>query len=72
MRTHLTYRSYYRPRKKNTRINDNLEQQAQALFKSWFVDFEPWGGKMPSDWKKRERLAKCAVHSEKKYVVNRM
>ena len=26
----------------NRRINDNLEQQAQALFKSWFVDFEPF------------------------------
>ena len=26
----------------NCRINDNLEQQAQALFKSWFVDFEPF------------------------------
>ena len=25
-----------------TLINDNLEQQAQALFKSWFVDFEPF------------------------------
>ena len=35
----------------NRRINDNLEQQAQALFKSWFVDFEPWGGKMPEDWR---------------------
>ena len=23
-------------------INHNLEQQAQALFKSWFVDFEPF------------------------------
>jgi len=28
----------------NRRINDNLEQQAQALFRSWFVDFEPFGG----------------------------
>ena len=28
----------------NRRINDNLEQQAQALFKSWFVDFEPFRG----------------------------
>ena len=27
---------------KNRQINDNLEQQAQALFKSWFVDFEPF------------------------------
>jgi type I restriction enzyme S subunit len=26
----------------NKPINDNLEQQAQALFKSWFVDFEPF------------------------------
>ncbi len=26
----------------NRRINDNLELQAQALFKSWFVDFEPF------------------------------
>ncbi len=24
--------------------NDNLEQQAKALFKSWFVDFEPFRG----------------------------
>lgn len=35
----------------NNRINRNLETQAQALFKSWFVDFEPWGGTMPEDWK---------------------
>ena len=26
----------------NRQINDNLEQQAQALFRSWFVDFEPF------------------------------
>lgn len=35
----------------NNKINNNLEQQAQALFKSWFMDFEPFGGKMPADWK---------------------
>ena len=34
----------------NNKINNNLEQQAQALFKSWFVDFEPFGGVMPEDW----------------------
>ena len=28
----------------NRKINENLEQQAQALFKSWFVDFEPFRG----------------------------
>jgi len=44
----------------NKRINDNLEQQAQALFKSWFVDFEPFRdgefveselGMIPKGWK---------------------
>ena len=35
----------------NTKINHHLEQMAQAIFKSWFVDFEPWGGTMPSDWR---------------------
>ena len=44
----------------NKRINDNLEQQAQALFKSWFVDFEPFKegkfvdselGMIPEGWR---------------------
>jgi len=44
----------------NRRINENLEQQAQALFKSWFVDFEPFKdqpfveselGMIPQGWK---------------------
>ena len=26
----------------NNKINENLQQQAQAIFKSWFVDFEPF------------------------------
>ncbi len=43
----------------NRRINANLEEQAQALFKSWFVDFEPFKdgpfvdselGKIPQGW----------------------
>lgn len=34
----------------NTEINKNLEQQAQALYKSWFVDFEPFNGTKPDDW----------------------
>ena len=34
----------------NNQINNNLEEQAQFLFKSWFVDFEPFNGTMPSDW----------------------
>ena len=34
----------------NRKINVRLEALAQALFKSWFIDFEPFGGKMPADW----------------------
>jgi type I restriction enzyme S subunit len=34
----------------NTKLNHNLEQMAQAIFKSWFVDFEPFGGVMPDNW----------------------
>ena len=40
----------------NTKINENLEQQAQAIFKSWFVDFEPFGGVKPDDWKSANLL----------------
>ena len=35
----------------NEAINNNLEQQAMALFKSWFIDYEPFDGQVPSTWK---------------------
>lgn len=38
----------------NNIINANLEQQAGTLFKNWFVDFEPFGGKMPEGWKEAD------------------
>ena len=34
----------------NKAINNNLEQQAKAIFKSWFIDFEPFSNRKPSDW----------------------
>lgn len=34
----------------NRKINERLEELAHAIFKSWFIDFEPFGGKMPEDW----------------------
>ena len=34
----------------NRAINENLEQQALALFRQYFVDFAPYGGFAPSDW----------------------
>ena len=47
----------------NRKINENLEQQAQALFNSWFVDFEPFKngefveselGMIPKGWREVE------------------
>ncbi|QSX07396.1 restriction endonuclease subunit S [Sedimentibacter sp. zth1] len=44
----------------NNRINKNLEEMAQAIFKSWFVDFEPFRdgefedselGRIPKGWR---------------------
>ena len=35
----------------NNRINDNLEQQAAAIFRSWFVNCVPFGGIAPDEWK---------------------
>jgi type I restriction enzyme S subunit len=44
----------------NNRINKNLEEIAQAIFKSWFVDFEPFQdgefedselGRIPKGWR---------------------
>ena len=36
----------------NSRINENLQQQTSALFESWFVNYDPWDGEMPSAWEK--------------------
>ena len=54
----------------NNAINRNLEEQAQAIFKSWFVDFESFGGKIPEDWKLGKlgdvaEIKKKAFHPEK-------
>lgn len=34
----------------NKKINENLFEQMQALYKAWFIDFEPFGGVRPSNW----------------------
>lgn len=33
------------------KINDNLLAISQAIFKSWFVDFQPFEGECPSFWR---------------------
>lgn len=37
----------------NNRINNNLEQQAKALYKNWFFDFSPFSsdGNLPVGWR---------------------
>jgi type I restriction enzyme, S subunit len=40
----------------NRRMNQTLEQIAQALFKSWFVDFDPVRARADGRWKKGESL----------------
>ena len=40
----------------NRRMNATLEGMAQALFKSWFVDFEPVRAKMDGRWRRGESL----------------
>jgi type I restriction enzyme S subunit len=34
---------------------------AQAIFKSWFVDFEPFGGMMPDDWQRGTIADTCSA-----------
>lgn len=45
----------------NNKINENLEMQAQAIFKSWFVDFEPFGGVMPEDMREIPLNELCEI-----------
>lgn len=43
----------------NRQFNQTLEEMAQAIFKSWFVDFEPVKAKV--DGQNPERAAMCAI-----------
>lgn len=54
----------------NNKINRNLEAQAQAIFKSWFIDFEPFKngkfidselGKIPEGWKVYRLSELCEI-----------
>ena len=50
----------------NRQINQTLEQIAQAIFKSWFVDFEPVKAKIEARAAGRdpERAAMCAIRGK--------
>ena len=40
----------------NRRMNETLEEMAKALFKSWFVDFDPVRAKMDGRWQPDQSL----------------
>ena len=46
----------------NRRMNATLEEMARALFKSWFVDFEPVRAKMEGRWRPGESLPGLPAH----------
>ena len=46
----------------NRRMNKTLEEVARALFKSWFVDFDPVRAKMDGRWRPGESLPGLPAH----------
>ena len=46
----------------NRRMNQTLEEMAQALFKSWFIDFDPVRAKMDGTWRRGESLPGLPAH----------
>jgi len=46
----------------NRRMNETLEQMARAIFKAWFVDFEPVRAKMEGRWKRGQSLPGLPAH----------
>lgn len=54
----------------NNKINTNLEQQTQALFKNWFVDFERFSGKMPEGWRVGTVSEIITLHDSKRIPLS--
>jgi len=46
----------------NRRMNATLEAMARALFKSWFVDFDPVRAKMEGRWRRGQSLPGLPAH----------
>jgi len=65
----------------NRQINDNLEQQAQALYKSWFVDFDPFmggefveseAGMIPKGWRVGNLLDVAELYDSRRKPLSGM
>jgi type I restriction enzyme S subunit len=46
----------------NRRMNETLEAMARAIFKSWFVDFDPVRAKMEGRWQRGQSLPGLPAH----------
>lgn len=46
----------------NRRANETLEAMAQALFKAWFVDFQPVRAKLEGRWQRGQSLTGLPAH----------
>jgi len=46
----------------NRRMSETLEAMARALFKAWFVDFEPARAKMQDRWRRGQSLPGLPAH----------
>jgi type I restriction enzyme S subunit len=46
----------------NRRMNETLEAMVRALFKSWFVDFDPVRAKMEGRWQRGQSLPGLPAH----------
>jgi type I restriction enzyme S subunit len=58
----------------NRKINKTLEEIAQAIFKSWFVDFEPVKAKIEAkaNGQDPERAAMCAISGKTNDELNQL
>ena len=58
----------------NNQINQTLESIAQAIFKSWFIDFEPVRAKIAAkqEGKDPERAAMCAISGKTQAELEQM
>ncbi|MDH1857363.1 restriction endonuclease subunit S [Acinetobacter junii] len=58
----------------NNQINQTLESIAQAIFKSWFIDFDPVRAKIAAkqEGKDPERAAMCAISGKSEDELDQM
>ena len=56
----------------NTEINKNLEEQARAIFDTWFISFDVFNGNIPKSWKtlKLSDVAKLSAGGDKPVNVS--